>query len=105
MWLRGEHDASTVDELWEIMIRAIEIDSSDIVIDLNGVTFIGSATIRVIERTCVMLQRRSRSLIVRSPSRRARRALDLYDVADTSLGRVVRPCATPLFMKAWGSAA
>ena len=51
-------------------------------IDLSGATFVGSATIRVIARTCVSLQRRSRSLMVRSPSRCAQRALDLYDVAD-----------------------
>jgi anti-sigma B factor antagonist len=82
VWLNGEHDASTVAALWEVMARAIARDDADLVIDLSGVEFMGSATVGVIMRARDALRPRSRSLTLRCPSRCAGRVLDLYGLAD-----------------------
>jgi anti-sigma B factor antagonist len=82
VWLNGEHDASTVAALWEVMARAIARNDGDVVIDLSGVEFLGSATVGVIMRARDTLRPRSRSLTLRCPSRCAARVLDLYGLAD-----------------------
>ncbi len=84
VWLRGEHDASTVAALWETMGQAIALDDADLVVDLSGVEFMGSATVGVIirAREALVPRSRSRSLTLRSPSRCARRVLDLYGLTD-----------------------
>jgi anti-sigma B factor antagonist len=82
VWLRGEHDASTVTELWETMGQAIALDDADLVVDLSGVEFMGSATVGVIIRARESLRPRSRSLTVRCPSRCAQRVLDLYGLSE-----------------------
>jgi anti-anti-sigma factor len=76
VWLRGEHDISTVGALSETLARAIARDA-DVVVDLSEVDFMGAATVGVIIRAGELLGLRSRSLAVRSPSRCARRILDL----------------------------
>ena len=77
VWLRGEHDVSTVAALSETMARAIAHDGADLVVDLSEVQFMGAATVGVIVRARELLRLRSRSLVLRSPSRCARRVLDL----------------------------
>ena len=77
VWLRGQHDISTVTALSETMVRAIALDDADVVVDLSLVVFIDAATVGVILRTREFLRLRSRSLTVRSPSASARRVLDL----------------------------
>ena len=77
VWLRGEHDVSTVAALSETMARAIARDDADLVVDLSDVQFMGAATVGVIVRARELLGLRSRSLALRSPSRCARRILDL----------------------------
>jgi len=81
VWVRGEHDLSTTRDLWATMARAVALDG-DVVLDLSGVEFMDAAIVRVILRTRELLRVRSRSLAVRSPSARARRVLELCDVAD-----------------------
>src|SRR4029453_9007420 len=76
VWLRGEHDISTVGALSETLARAIARDA-DVVVDLSEVDFMGAATVGIIIRAGELLGLRSRSLAVRSPSRCARRILDL----------------------------
>ena len=80
--LRGVHDASTVTALSEDMARAIALDDADVVVDLGGVEFMDAATVRLIIRAGEFLRLRSRSLTLRSPSRRARRVLDLCGLDD-----------------------
>ena len=80
VWMRGEHDASTVATLWETIGHAIALDDADLVIDLSGIEFMGSATVGVIIRARESL--RPRSLTLRFPSRCAQRVLDLYGLAD-----------------------
>ena len=82
VWLRGEHDISTAVALCETMAGAFSLDDADVVVDLSGVEFMGAATVGVIVRAREFLRLRSRSLVVRSPSRCARRVLDLCDLAD-----------------------
>jgi anti-anti-sigma factor len=81
VWLRGEHDISTASALSETLNRAIALDC-DVVADLSAVAFMDAATVSVILRTRESLHRRSRSLTVRSPSRCARRLLELCGLGD-----------------------
>jgi anti-anti-sigma factor len=82
VWLRGEHDDSTVAALSETMARAIARDDADLVVDLSEVQFMGAATVGVIVRARELLGLRSRTLALRNPSRCARRILDLCGQAD-----------------------
>ncbi len=75
--LLGEHDAYTVARLREVMSAAIALDVGDLVVDLSRVEFMGVATVGVIVDTLGRLGQMSRSLVVRSPSARARRVLEL----------------------------
>jgi anti-sigma B factor antagonist len=82
VWLRGEHDVSAVAALWETLARAIALDDADLLVDLSGVEFMDASTVGVINRAHQLLRLRSRTLALRSPSTRARRVLDLCDLAD-----------------------
>jgi len=82
VFLRGEHDAATASELSETIARAIAADESDLVIDMHDVEFMSAATVGVIVRARTFLNRRSRSLTVRSPSRCVRRILALCELTD-----------------------
>ena len=78
--LVGEHDAFTAPQLCEVMAGAIALDRADLVVDLSRVEFMGVATVTVIVHTIEDLARVARSLVVRSPSMRARRVLELCGV-------------------------
>ena len=82
VWLRGEHDVSTVAALSQTMARAIALDDGDLVIDLSDVEFMDAATVGVIIRARDFLRLQSRSLALRSPSSCAARILDLCDLGD-----------------------
>src|SRR5487761_2372007 len=82
IWLRGEHDISTLPALHSVLLRAIGHDDADLTLDLSEVMFIDAATIGTIIRTREFLRFWSRSLSLRSPSRFARRVLELCDLAD-----------------------
>jgi anti-sigma B factor antagonist len=82
VWLRGEHDVSTVAALSQTMARAIAIDDGDLVIDLSGVDFMDAATVGVLVRARDFLELQSRALVLRSPSTAAARVLDLCELAD-----------------------
>jgi anti-sigma B factor antagonist len=77
VWLDGEHDFATVYVLTDMLARAISVDDADLIIDLSGVTFIGSAAIDELIRGRNILHRQARSLTLRSPSRCAKRVLDV----------------------------
>lgn len=94
VWLRGEHDVSTVAALSETLARAIALDDADVVVDLSEVQFMGAATVAVIIRAREFLRLRSRSLVLRSPSECARRILDVCGHSDLLDPRVAD--ATPL---------
>lgn len=81
VWLRGEYDLSTLTAVSETLARAIAVDEADVVVDLSEVTFMGAETVGMIVRARAFLGLRSRSLELRCPSARARRVLDLCDIA------------------------
>lgn len=80
VWLRGEHDISTVATLSELMSRVIELDEADLVVDLSRVQFMGVETVKVLLQARARLELLSRSLTLRSPSRSAARVLGLCGV-------------------------
>lgn len=80
--LRGEHDLATVAALSESLTRAMAFDDSDLVVDLSGVQFMGAATVGVIIHARQFLRARSRSLVLRSPSRCAWRVLDVCGLGE-----------------------
>lgn len=84
VWLRGEHDLSTVHALSDALSRAIADDDRDLVVDLGKVEFMGASTIGVLVRARQDLQARGRTLTLRDPSRVAARVLDVcgVDVAE-----------------------
>lgn len=93
VWLRGEHDVSTVAALSQTMARATALDDADLVVDLSEVQFMDASTVGVIIRTREFLRQRSRSLLLRSPSAFALRILGLCGLA-----ALLDPCpveATP----------
>jgi anti-anti-sigma factor len=94
VWLRGEHDVSTVVALSEILARAIALDDADVVVDLSEVQFMGAATVGVIIRAREFLRLRSRFLVLRSPSECARRMLEVCGHSDLLEPRIAD--ATPL---------
>jgi anti-anti-sigma factor len=79
--LRGEHDMFTAAALSDILDRAIALDR-DVMVDLSGVEFMAAATVGVILGARESLRLRSRSLALRSPSRCARRVLELCGLED-----------------------
>jgi anti-anti-sigma factor len=80
--LRGEHDLSTVAELSATMARAITLSDADLVVDLSRVEFMSASTVNVVVWARELLRARHRSLAVRTPSRCARRVLELCDLSD-----------------------
>lgn len=77
IWLSGEYDIATVDQVSDIMARAMALDAGDLVIDLSGVKFMDMATVGLLVRTRARLSNQSRSLALRAPSPSARRILGL----------------------------
>ena len=67
--------------LADALARAIAADNRDVTVDLGGVTFINAATIAVIVRAHDYLLLDSRSLTLRTPSRCARRVLEICGLA------------------------
>jgi anti-anti-sigma factor len=82
VWLRGEHDLSTVAELSEAIAGAILLDDADVVVDLSDVQFMGGATVGVLRRARDLLRARSRCLVLRSPPTCASRVIELCGDAD-----------------------
>jgi hypothetical protein len=64
------------------MAQAVALDDADVVVDLSDVQFMGAATVGVIIRARELLRLQSRSLALRSPSKCARRILDVCGHAD-----------------------
>lgn len=80
--LQGEHDAFTAGALSEAIAAATARGEGDLVIDLRDVSFLSVATVGVICQAREVLRAQSRSMVLRSPSPRAQRVLDLCGVAD-----------------------
>jgi anti-anti-sigma factor len=77
VWLDGEQDIATADVLADTLSKAISADDANLVVDLSGVTFMSTATIDELIRARNLMLGLSRNLTLRSPSRCARRLLDI----------------------------
>ena len=80
--VRGDQDDANVAALAEAMAAAISIDDADLVVDLSEVQYMGAAAVRAVVRAGELLRLRSRSLVLGSPPRSARRILGLCGHAD-----------------------
>jgi len=101
VWLHGEHDISTVAALSEVMAEAIAADDADLVVDLSGVRFMGSATVAVIVRTQEFLHQRSRSLVMRFPPTCARLVLDVFGCSYLGRPADATPIAAARALRSW----
>ena len=79
--LWGEHDSSTVPALAAMLASAVDREEANLVVDLSNVQFINGATIRVLVAAGDFLVGQSRTFTLRSPSRCARRILDLCAIS------------------------
>ena len=80
--LRGEADLSTRPALSDVLSRVIADRVGDVVIDLAAAEFIDSSTVHALALAQQMLDRQSRKLGVRSPSRLAVRVLEVFGLSD-----------------------
>lgn len=76
VWLRGEHDTSTVAALSETMARAMALDDSDLVLDLSEVQFMSAATVGVISPTIEPVRAGSMTVAGTMPSAEAHHRAD-----------------------------
>jgi anti-anti-sigma factor len=80
--LQGEYDLSTHRELSMTLAQVMAQDTGDVVLDLRAVTFMDVSTVSIILLARDTLRDRKRQLALRSPSRCARRIIELCGVAD-----------------------
>lgn len=80
VWLKGEHDAATVDELSELLAEAIALAKTDVIVDLSGVEFMGAAPVGALFGARYLLEQDARALVLRSPSKSAQLILELCGV-------------------------
>ena len=80
VWLDGEHDIATEAILADTLAKVTSACDANLVVDLSGVTFMSTATIDQLLRARNLLLGLSRNLTLRSPSKSARRLLDLCDL-------------------------
>ena len=79
VYIRGEHDCSTVEALSVVFAAALEDGKFPVVIDLSEVTFMDTSTVHLLQRTRDYLGERNRSLVLRRPSRSAARILSVCE--------------------------
>lgn len=77
VWLVGEHDLSTVDAVTEAFAAVMAAGSTDVVVDLSGVGFMGASTVGVLVDADRLFTLYGGSLKLRSPSRCAARVVEV----------------------------
>jgi anti-anti-sigma factor len=88
VWLCGEHDFFSAWTLWQGMAEAIGASDADVVADLSDVEFMSVSNVNVFLRARELLQQQSRELVLRAPSKRARRVFEvagLLSIVDEKL--------------------
>ena len=104
VWLQGEHDASNVSALTQMLSRAIASEYQTVIVDLSGVEFVGAATVGVIIAARERLRLSSRNLAIRAPSHCALRILDLCGFSEFLDGEpteVTRPTGPAGALATW----
>ena len=77
----GEQDMSTVADLSAELARVMWLDETDVVVDLQRVSLMDSATVGAFVRARAFLAARGRELHLQSPSASAQRVLRICGVA------------------------
>jgi anti-anti-sigma factor len=95
VWLDGEQDIATVAVLADTLAKVICADDANLIVDLSSVTFMSTATIDELIRARNLMLGLSRNLTLRSPSKCARRLLDLCGLAG-----LVEPSETAIRIQA-----
>lgn len=80
--LRGEFDAFNAGALSATIAQAMALGEGDLVVDLSGVEFMSVTTVGVLCHAGALLRLQSRSLVLRAPSKCAKRVLELCGAAD-----------------------
>ncbi|MEO8698339.1 MAG: STAS domain-containing protein [Acidimicrobiales bacterium] len=75
--LHGDHDCSNTPTLAATLASAVARERTNLIVDLSEVQFINAATLRVLTAAGEFVSGEGRTFALRSPSRSARRILDL----------------------------
>jgi anti-anti-sigma regulatory factor len=95
VWLRGEHDDSTISALSLTLARAIALEDDTVVIDLSEVQQLSLATIDVLIRARELRRLRSRALLFRSPSSSVARLLGEARVGHEQSATLIKAVGGP----------
>lgn len=95
VWLRGEHDLSTCQEMSRTFATATAHDDADVVVDLSGVEFMDARILGEIVRTREAMRATSRTLSLRSPSALADRLIDLCGLGHLVVSGPLAPSGVP----------
>jgi anti-sigma B factor antagonist len=81
--ISGEVDRSNGDELQDLMVGPALSAYHEMVVDLSGVTFMGSTGLNVLISTKRLLDQEGRSFRLRRPSSAVRRTLEVSGLLET----------------------
>jgi len=82
IWLQGEQDIASDNELRRVLACGRAANDAAIVLDLSEVELMSTSTLGVIVTARKLLRRQSRSLTVRSPSASVRRIIGICGLDD-----------------------
>jgi len=80
--LSGEADLSSIAELSDLVTGQLSGGTRHLTIDVSGMSFADSASIRVLMLAAVTLQKRGGSLVLLRPHRTLARVLDIMDAQE-----------------------
>jgi anti-anti-sigma factor len=80
--LQGEADIASRSVIVDVLTEVIANGGGDVVVDLGGLAFIDSGSVRCLQVARQLLDRQGRSLNVRSPSPAATRILELLGLSE-----------------------
>lgn len=81
VFLRGEADIATLPLVVEALAGVIADDVGDVIVDLEQATFIDTGALRAVLRARQVLLGGGRQLTLRSPSKIARRLLEVFGLS------------------------
>ncbi|TML84838.1 MAG: STAS domain-containing protein [Actinobacteria bacterium] len=79
---RGELDLGTAPRLWDALAGVLDDNHGELVIDLEGVSFMDAQGIKILVRALKHVETNGGKLVLRSPQPPARRVLELTGLDD-----------------------